>query len=197
MTLELAPGSLLSEADLSARLGIGRTPIREALQRLAREKLVVILPRRGMFVSEINVHSQLKLLELRREIERLIARLAARRASSQQRRALDELAAAMQAAAANGDDRGFMRADMQLNELITECAQNDFAAASVSLWHGLSRRFWYQHHQSVADMPLTARLHADLGRAVSQGDESRAACACDQLLDYLENFTRGSVSALS
>ena len=85
VTLRLAPGSAVSEAELSQRLGIGRTPIREALQRLARERLVTILPRRGIIVSEINVKSQLRLLEVRREVERLVAKNAARRATPEQR----------------------------------------------------------------------------------------------------------------
>src|SRR3546814_13290711 len=74
ITLQLAPGSAVSEAGLSELLGIGRTPIREALQRLARERLITILPQRGVLVSEINVGTQLRLLEVRRELERLIAR---------------------------------------------------------------------------------------------------------------------------
>src|SRR5262249_44464891 len=81
VTLQIPPGTVVSEAQLSERLAIGRTPIREALQRLARERLVVVLPRRGIMVSEINVRTQLRLLEVRRELERLIARSAARRAS--------------------------------------------------------------------------------------------------------------------
>src|SRR4051812_45652653 len=85
VTLQIAPGTVVSEAQLSERLEIGRTPIREALQRLARERLVVVLPRRGIMVSEINVRTQLRLLEVRRELERLIARQAARRASDPQR----------------------------------------------------------------------------------------------------------------
>src|SRR5579862_4670828 len=80
VTLRLPPGGAVSEASLSKALEIGRTPIREALQRLARERLVTILPRRGILVTEINVKSQLRLLEVRREVERLIARSAARRA---------------------------------------------------------------------------------------------------------------------
>ena len=85
VTLKLAPGSAVSESALSERLGIGRTPIREALQRLARERLVTILPRRGIIVSEINIKSQLRLLEVRREVERLVARSAARRATAEER----------------------------------------------------------------------------------------------------------------
>src|SRR5919202_364371 len=69
VTLQIAPGTVVSEVWLSRRLGIGRTPIQEALQRLARERLVVILPRRGIVVAEENVKTQLRLIELRREIE--------------------------------------------------------------------------------------------------------------------------------
>ena len=67
VTLQLSPGTVLSEQALAMRLKIGRTPIREALQRLARDGLVVIMPRRGIMVSEINLRLQLRLLEVRRE----------------------------------------------------------------------------------------------------------------------------------
>jgi DNA-binding GntR family transcriptional regulator len=73
VTLQLSPGTVLSEQALAVRLKIGRTPIREALQRLARDGLVVIMPRRGIMVSEINLRLQLRLLEVRRELERLSA----------------------------------------------------------------------------------------------------------------------------
>ena len=86
VTLQLSPGTVLSEQALSARLKIGRTPIREALQRLARDGLVVIMPRRGIMVSEINLRLQLRLLEVRRELERLMASLAAERATPDERR---------------------------------------------------------------------------------------------------------------
>src|ERR1700733_7840537 len=79
-TLQLPPGTLLGEFALAERLGIGRTPIREALQRLALDGLVVVIPRRGILVSEINLQTQLRLLEMRRVVERLMARLAAGRA---------------------------------------------------------------------------------------------------------------------
>src|ERR1700716_3347794 len=78
VTLRIPPGSVVSEAMLSRRLGVGRTPVREALQRLAREWLVVIMPRRGIVVSDIDPVRQLRLLEARRETERLLARCAAK-----------------------------------------------------------------------------------------------------------------------
>src|ERR1051325_4986085 len=95
VTLQLSPGTILSEQALAQRLKIGRTPIREALQRLARDGLVVIMPRRGIMVSEINLRLQLRLLEVRRELERLMARLAAERATPEERGGFGGIAKAM------------------------------------------------------------------------------------------------------
>ena len=194
VTLRLAPGAPLSEAELSARLGIGRTPIREALQRLARERLVAIYPRRGVIVTEINVASQLRLLETRRELERLIARSAARRATDDERVRFRALAVAFEAAAKANDDVSFMRIDRDFNVLCSSAAHNEFAAGAMSLLHSLSRRFWYLHYKHAADMPLTAKLHADIARAIAAGDGDRAAKASDRLLDAIEKFTRNTVS---
>jgi len=191
----LPPGSAVSEGMLSRRLGIGRTPIREALQRLARESLVVILPRRGVIVSEINVGTQLRLLETRREVERLVARSAARRATPAERRRMDELAERFERSARNNDDKGFMRVDREFNELSLAAAKNEFAAGAMRLMQSLSRRFWYHHYKEAADMPETAKLHADIARAVARGDERGAAAATDRLLDLVKSFTRATVSA--
>jgi DNA-binding GntR family transcriptional regulator len=194
VTLRLAPGSAISESELSAHLGIGRTPIREALQRLARERLVSIFPRRGIIVTEINVASQLRLLETRRELERLIARSAARRATDDERERFRALAAAFEAAAKANDDVTFMRIDRDFNVLCSAASHNEFAAGAMSLMHSLSRRFWYLHYKQAADMPLTAKLHADIARAIAAGDEERAAKASDRLLNLIEKFTRSTVS---
>ena len=192
--LKLAPGSAISEAELSNHLGIGRTPIREALQRLARERLVAILPRRGIIVSPIDVAAQLRLLEVRRELERLIARSAARRATEAERTRFRLLAAGFEKAAKAGDDVAFMRIDRDFNVLCSIAAHNEFAAGAMSLMHSLSRRFWYLHYKQAADMPLTAKLHADIARAIAAGDEERAAKASDRLLNLIEKFTRSTVS---
>jgi DNA-binding GntR family transcriptional regulator len=194
VTLKLAPGAPVSEAELSMLTGIGRTPIREALQRLAREKLVSILPRRGIVVTEINVGSQLRLLEVRRELERLIARSAARRATDAERQRFGEIAKLFEKSARANDDVTFMRTDREFNMLCSAAAHNDFAAGAMSLMHSLSRRFWYIHYKQAADMPLTAKLHADIARAIAAGDAERAAKASDRLIDEIEKFTRETVS---
>jgi DNA-binding GntR family transcriptional regulator len=193
VTLQLAPGAVVSEAALSQRTGIGRTPIREALQRLAREHLMVVLPRRGILVAEVDVRRQLLLLEVRRELERLIARSAAKRATDAERKRFAEIAVEMEAAAARGDDIGFMRLDRAFNKLTSEAAHNEFAETAMAPLHAVSRRFYYIHYQQVADLELTARQHAEVARAIAAGDRERAAAASDRLLDYIEAFTRATL----
>lgn len=178
---------------LAEQLGIGRTPIREALQRLARERLVQILPRRGVIVSDINVKSQLRLLEVRREVERLVARSAARRSTAKERERFAELAREFERAARTNDDKAFLRVDRAFNELCLDVARNEFAAGAMSLMNALSRRFWYLHYKQAADMPVAAKLHADVAQAIAQGNERAAGAALDRLLDNIESFTRATV----
>jgi DNA-binding GntR family transcriptional regulator len=194
VTLRLKPGDVISEQMLSANFKIGRTPIREALQRLAREGLITVLPRKGILVSDINPRNQLLVLEVRREIERLLSRAGAERANQQQRDQFTEIAQGMDCAAKRNDDIAFMRLDRELNRLMIEAAHNDYAARSMKLLQGLSRRFWYMHYRDAADLPLCARLHANQARAIAQGNEEAAARATDKLMDYVENFTRATVT---
>lgn len=195
VTLRLTPGKAVSEAALSKHLGIGRTPIREALRRLARENLVVILPRRGIIVSEINVEKQLRLLQVRRELESLIARTAARRATAAERQRFLEVAKTFETCARASDETTFMRVDREFNLLSIAAARNEFAEGAMSLMHALSRRFWYFHYKQVADMPLAARLHANVARAIAKGNETAAATESDSLMDYIEGFTRATLCA--
>lgn len=194
VTLQLDPGAVLSETTLSEDLGIGRTPIREALQRLAREGLVVILPRKGILVSEINPGKQLLLLEVRRVLERLLARTGAIRASVEERQRLHEIADGMDKAAKDNDDIEFIRLDVMMNDLVAQAAHNEYTNRAIDLMHGLSRRFWYSHYKDAADLPLIARLHANMARQIAAGDADKAAKASDELIDYIESFTRATVN---
>ena len=189
-TLQLQPGAVLSELELGERLEIGRTPIREALHRLAREGLVLILPRKGVLVTEINPSKQLLALEVRRELERLMARTAALRSTEEERKDFRRIAKGMKQAALKNDDIKFMRHDNELNTLIARASHNEYAARAIQAMHGLSRRFWYVHYKQAGDMPLIARLHADLAEQIARGDAKRAANASNDLMDYVESFTR-------
>ncbi len=193
VTLRLPPGAAVSEQALSEMTGIGRTPVREAIQRLAREHLMQVLPQRGLLVSHIDVAKQLRLLETRREIERLICRSAARRATNDQRERFAALAAEFMKASAKNDDVRFIRADREFNDLCLAAARNEFAEGAMRMLHGLSRRFWYLHYKQAADMPEMARLHADVAVAISKGDFDGAGKALDRLIDNLEGFARSTV----
>jgi DNA-binding GntR family transcriptional regulator len=193
VTLKLEPGIVLSETALAAELAIGRTPIREALQRLTREGLVTILPRKAILVTEINPAKQLQLLEVRRELEKLIARGAAKHRSAEEKPLFLEIAEGMERAARDNDDITFMRHDEGFNSLAAKAARNEYASRAMGLLHGLSRRFWYVHYKESADLPLCARLHAELARNIAEADGAGAADACDRLIDYVETFTRATV----
>ena len=196
-TLKLKPGAVLSEAQLVDALKIGRTPIREALQRLTAEGMVEILPRKGILVSEINPQKQLLLLEVRREVDRLLARTGAVRAYANERARFSDIADEMDAAAEAKDGIGFMRQDGEFNALLANASHNEYAIRTVRMMNGLSRRFWYMHFQRAADLPLCARLHATLARAISTGDPEAATLASDKLVDYVEVFTRATIEVTS
>lgn len=193
VTLALEPGAVLSEQALSAELHIGRTPIREALQRLAREGLVLVLPRKAIIVTDTDPRRQLLVLEVRRELERLLARASAERATEAERRQFQRIAEGMEEAARTNDDIAFMRLDRELNGLLSEAAHNEYASRAIRFLNGHSRRFWYLHYKEAADLPKCARLHADEARAIAKGDAKRAAAASDKLIDYVESFTRATV----
>ena len=195
VTLGLVPGQVLSETALSVQLEIGRTPIREALQRLAREGLVVILPRKGILVSEINPGKQLLVLEVRRELERLLARSGAVRRTEEERDGFLEIAAGMERAASNNDGIEFMRYDSAFHNLIAATSHNEYAIRAIGLMNSLSRRFWYVHYKVSADLPHCARLHAVVARCIADGESDAAADAADKLVDYAEIFTRATVDS--
>ena len=152
-----------------------------------------MLPRRGVLVSEFNVKRQLRMLEVRRELERLMARSAASRATDEERVRFESVARAMHESADAGDDIGFMRLDHEFNVLVSQANRNEFASEAISLMAGLSRRFWFMHHRQAGDLSMIARLHADIAIAVASGDGAAAADASDALLDYIESITRAAV----
>ena len=192
--LRLAPGMAVTEKRLCEMTGIGRTPVREALLRLAHEGLVQVLPRRGLLISEINVGHQLLLLEVRREVERVVVRGATKRATEVERAAFLRIADAMDSAARADDGITFLRLDREFNDLCLAAVRNPFAAKSLQLMQPLARRFWYLHYKSAAALAESASAHAAVARAITRGDEADAVIAQDQLMDYIEGVTRSTVA---
>lgn len=193
VTLRFSPGEVLSEALLAKKLKIGRTPIREALKRLAREGLVLILPKRGVLVSQVDVKTQLRLIEARREIERLMARLASVRATEKERSLFRSIADGLNQVAIERDDLLFARLDLQLHLLLAQATKNEFVSKSMQLMQGLSQRFWFFHCRAVADLTTMAKLHAEVAQAVADNEPEVAIRATDRLNEYVEGCVRTTV----
>ena len=190
VTLKLPPGALLSEVVIGKELGVSRTPVGEALQRLAREGLVTVLARRGIVVTEISASDQMRLLELRREISRFIARTGAKRATAEERDALRTNAKEFLKAAKTGDGIGVIAADKKFHDLFATCTHNNFAASAMGPLDSLSRRFSYAHKMIQENGLVSAKLHASIALAIADGDQVKAENAANALADYLDDFVR-------
>ena len=126
VTLELAPSSFVTEGALIDRLGLGRTPVREAIQRLAWEGLLDIRPRAGIAVAPLHAGDWLRVLDARRGIEVVLARSAARFVTREAADLFHEAALAMQKAVISGNVLAFIQADKALQHL--DIAETRFQA---------------------------------------------------------------------
>jgi DNA-binding GntR family transcriptional regulator len=194
VTLELAPGSMWSEGALAAHTGFGRTPVREALKQLEGRHLVRIVQRHGVQITEINVEQQLLLLETRRELERLLASRAARRRNATEATQAAECAADLRAAGDRGDVLDFFRTHARAEALAVQAARNPFLATAIAPCRAMSRRFYFLHHRTANDLKLACDHHADVMDAIARGDEPAAMAAADAVLDYVEGFTRATLT---
>ena len=196
ITLELKPGSRISEAQMSQYLGLGRTPVREAMQRLAREGNLRILPRAGAIVSEIDVADQFKLIEFRREVERFVTIRAARLADATVRATFTRLARQFDEAAETDSESLFIDTDREFNLLVVATADNKYAAATMAKIQAQTRRFWYLTFNRFGELDKVGPAHARIAEAIAANDEETAGVAFEALIDYVEEYTRRTVLAL-
>ncbi len=188
VTLQLPPGALVSEGELIEMTGIGRTPVREAIQRLANQELFQVIPRKGLLVTPVSRTGMLHILEARKPLERLVVHRAALNARDEQRSSLSAIARDLALVHEKLDD--FLRLDYELDQLVDECANNPFATAALAPFRSHSRRFWYFHRQQVrlADA-ITA--HASLARLIARRDATGAEKASDATIAVLERLVGG------
>jgi DNA-binding GntR family transcriptional regulator len=193
VTRQLPPGAMVSENQLSEQLGCGRTPIREALQRLRFQGYVDIHPRRGAQVSSVDILKQLELLEVRRPLEVLVAELASRRAVDPEREAMRALALEIRSAAAASDPVRYLQATRAIHEAEVAAARNSVLAATIGVIHGQSRRFWFAQTEASGTFTEGSAIHVEKLHAIVAGDEAAAVESAHRLLDYLERLTRGAL----
>ncbi len=170
--LDLAPGAVIREDELQTTLGLGRTPIREALQRLVRDQFVTVLPRRGMFVSSIDVGELTMLYETRAILEPYAMRLAAARGTEHH---WCEMASVLERATATSSPAELIEIDRRCRELVWEAADNRFLTDTLDMLYAQSDRLWHLYLGDVADLHLMIAEHRDILAALHDGDADRAA----------------------
>jgi DNA-binding GntR family transcriptional regulator len=174
VTLELPPGSLVSERQLMERLGLGRTPVREALRALARERLVEVYPRRGMFVSSVDVRDLAGLSEVRLTIEPHAAHLAAERATASDRAQLELLLHELEQVGDELGERALIDLDQRVHRQIYRCAHNPFLEETLNEYYILTLRIWFLALDRVARLDDAVQEHRELLQSIRDGHASRA-----------------------
>jgi DNA-binding GntR family transcriptional regulator len=177
VSLELRPGSPISERELMERLGLGRTPVREALRALARECLVDVYPRRGMFVSRVDVGDLAGLSEVRAALESHAARVAAERASETDRALIAELLEELDGAGGELGERMLIDLDQRIHRHIYRCTHNAFLEATLDEYYVLTLRIWFLVLDRVARLEQAVGEHRDLLEAIRNGEAERAGRA--------------------
>jgi GntR family transcriptional regulator, rspAB operon transcriptional repressor len=193
VTLELPPGSLLSEPELQERLGLGRTPIREALRTLAHERLVEVYPRRGMFVAALDPRDLAALSEVREQLEPYAARLAAERRTDEDLEVIDELIADLDAVAVAPDMRQLIELDQRIHHHIYRCAHNDFLQDACDQHYMHALRIWFLALDRVSHLGDAVAEHRDLLVAVREGDAQRAATVMSSHVTGFETEVRRAI----
>jgi DNA-binding GntR family transcriptional regulator len=173
ITVEMPPGSVIREAQLMEELGLGRTPIREALKQLQSENLVVVAPRRGIFVTDIAITDLQQIYEVRVELESLCARLAAERITPDQLGETRQLVLEYQSAELN-DKRSVLSIDRRFHQLLAESAGNRFLEDEVGRFYNLSLRIWYLALNHIRPEDIDVDAHMRLQDAIEAHDGDAA-----------------------
>lgn len=185
ITLELPPGATIDERVLQDELGMGRTPIREALRRLADARLVRVVPRRGMFASHVDLRDLRAISEVRVHLEGHAARLAAQRAGADDLAAaavlLDDLATGEPSA----DVRDLIRLDQRVHRLVHRATHNEFLIATLEEYFVHSLRLWFLVRDHLPHLGHAVGEHVDLLTAIRAGDADTAErVARDHVADF-------------
>jgi DNA-binding GntR family transcriptional regulator len=193
VTLELPPGSVISEPELQDRLGMGRTPIREALRQLAGDRLIDVYPRRGMFVAAIDTRDLSAISEIREQLEPFAARLAAERRNDEDLVVIDELLAAIGISAKAPDVRDLIELDQRIHHHVYQCAHNEFLRSVLEQHYMHSLRIWFLALDKVTHLKQAMTENRDLLRAIRNGDAIAAETIMSSHVEGFEADVRRAI----
>ncbi|GAA2547150.1 GntR family transcriptional regulator [Streptomyces levis] len=191
--LEIRPGAPIHEEQLAQSLGVGRTPVREALKRLQYERLITTYPRRGTFATQVNITDLAHISEVRLELEPLAAARAARRATAADRAALTALRQELTGTAPGRQDAELMHLDLTVHRAIYAAAHNPYLEDTLVRHDNLATRIWCLFLDRLPGMAGHVEEHGPLIEAVVAGEPERAARLARE---HVEGFERAIRAAL-
>jgi len=193
VTLARAPGESLDEATLVQELGLGRTPIREALQRLACEGLATIRPRRGTFVAELGISDLQEIFEFRLELEGYAAALATERANANDLAALEMALAPLSASRAAQDNLAHIEIDRAFHRALAHATHNKYLEAHLARMYNLNLRLWYLALAKIGPMHDALAQHVVILDAIRNRDARCAQAAMQQHIREFQTRIKGVI----
>lgn len=190
VSLDMQPGSVVSESELMSRLGLGRTPVREALRTLAHENLIDVYPRRGMFVAPVDARDLAAISEARSLLEPAAARLASTRLTDADRLELDGLLAELEMSAHQPQGRTLMDLDRRIHHFVYRCSGNRFIESALDEYYAHALRIWFLALDRLEHLEDAVLEHRAILEAVRAGDPDRAAEVMSAHINGFESSIR-------
>lgn len=190
---ELKAGERLTEIHLADRLGVSRTPIREAIRKLELEGLVVMIPRRGAVVADINEKSLKDVLEVRRVLDMLSAELACERMSVEEKAVLEKACAEFEEATKSGDLRDIAQKDVALHNIIVEATGNLTLQQMLSNLAEQMYRYRVKYLKDDSQYEMLVKEHRTIYESIVKGDKKTAA---ELAKEHIDNQERAIISQL-
>lgn len=188
LTGEIASQTRLMEIDLSEKMNVSRTPIREAIKRLADDGLVKVEPRRGAYVANISIKDMLDVFEVREDMEGFVAKLASERITDEQKKELASIAAEYETAIKRPDKESIIELDEKFHNYIVACCNNETLAELINYVQELSLRFRYLYYDDYSVYASTADQHNNIMQAINEGRGEDARREADAHVKGLKEF---------
>ncbi|MFN4272285.1 MAG: GntR family transcriptional regulator [Aliihoeflea sp.] len=186
VTLELKPGSMTTEAELQEQVGVGRTPVREAIQRLTWDGLLEIRPRSGVRIVPLEGHDWMQIMVVRRNVEVVLARTAAQNCTPEARRMLEKATDLMNQAASDGSMEAFVAADKMFDIAVAQAAGNCHLMRAAFPLQTHTRRFW-MHYYGLTHVESGLKGHLRLAEAIMAKDVPRAVREVRTLMSHVQS----------
>lgn len=181
---EITPGTRMMEVELAEKMGVSRTPVREAIRKLEKEGLVAIEPRRGAYASDISIKDMLDVLEVRQDLEGM----AARKVTEDEKKAFIKANTAYMEAVKSGDTEEIIRCDEVFHKLIGDFSGNKTLNQLLSQVQELALRFRYLYYDDFSRYEKMPMEHEEIEEAILSGDSRKARIVAEEHIDNLKKF---------